>query len=395
MAKMRATAGGSVDGSVSDAKANLPLRFALIRLVPVPSGPEPVPIDPASVPPGTGFSREPRLEVVEGLSGMDGSFHLGNVPAGDYFVVAKQAGYLAPGGIAFSNGLLTAESSKLLAGSVQTAHVRVGQAETVRLALQRGASVEGHVHFADGSPMIGAGVTVEPLTEPVPFTGKTTEMDLALARLIASGQVRQDTMTDDAGQFHVSGLPAGKYIVTTGFALDHTSGHVSFTGGGGAQTSGREHMFPEMISVYQPGVFRRKSARVLDLQEGEQVRDADIVVNTDGLHTVRGKVLGKGDSRAPGGFVQLREDVTRNEERMAELEEDGSFELNDLPSGTYTLKVNASNSVNLPEDLNRHDVVIYKDVKIAVVVGEHDVMLPDLLLDPLKPGEQPPPGPLF
>ena len=376
-------------GEVLDETTNLPLRLALVRLVPVPVGPEPVAVDPATLRPGMSFQPEVRLESVAGMSGLDGSFSLGHVPTGDYYALAMQLGYLAPGGLAFSNGEHTPEEWKRLAAALPTVHVGEGQTATLHLTARRGASVSGQVRFADGSPMVGAKVSCEPLVEPVSSHARQSRQESALQRLVVMGETQHDLVTDDQGRFHVYGLPPGKYVLSTGIALDQSAGHVMFTGGGGAQTSGREHMFPEMIPVYGTSAFRRKDAKVIELGDGSSLSGVDVVVDLEGLHTIRGKILAKGDSQAPGALIEMREDVTRNEERIAEAEEDGSFQFNYVPPGSYTLKVTASNRANLPPDSMPEKITFYNAVKLPAVVGDHDVVLPDAVLIPLKPGEQP------
>ena len=146
-------------------------------------------------------------------------------------------------------------------------------------------------------------------------------------------------------------------------------------------------MYPELIVICEPGVFRRKDAKVFEIRGDEQVMDGDFKIDPDGLHTLRGKVLASEDRHAPNGaMVRLREDGAKEVGRFVEIEEDGSFQINYLPPGSYTLEVNATDRFDSPggPEKNRD----YKTVKLAVVVGEHDVVLDDVLLTALKPGEK-------
>ncbi len=148
-------------------------------------------------------------------------------------------------------------------------------------------------------------------------------------------------------------------------------------------------MYPELIVIYEPGVFRRKDAKVFEIRGDEQVMDGDFKIDPDGLHTLRGKVLASEDRHAPNGaMVRLREDGAKEVGRFVEIEEDGSFQINYLPPGSYTLEVSASDlsSTESLEQANKPRG--YKTVKLAVVVGEHDVVLDDVLLTALKPGEK-------
>jgi hypothetical protein len=82
----------------------------------------------------------------------------------------------------------------------------------------------------------------------------------------------------------------------------------------------------------------------------------------------------------------LKEDGAKEVGRFVEIEEDGSFQINYLPSGSDTLEVNATDRFDSPggPEKIRYD----KTVKLPVVVGEHDAVLDDVLLNALKPGEK-------
>jgi hypothetical protein len=57
-----------------------------------------------------------------------------------------------------------------------------------------------------------------------------------------------------------------------------------------------------------------------------------------------------------------------------------------LPPGSYTLEVNATDRFDSPGGPEK--IRYYKTVKLAVVVGEHEAVLDDVLLNALKPGEK-------
>jgi hypothetical protein len=138
--------------------------------------------------------------------------------------------------------------------------------------------------------------------------------------------------------------------------------------------------------VFAPGVFRWKDAKIFDIRGDEQITDVDLNIDPGDLHSVRGRILAGQDRHAPGGgMVLLEEDGAGVESRLAELEDDGSFELHFLPPGRYTLGVTASDPMT-PDPVGPGQM--YKTMKMAVVVGEHDVVLDDLMMTVLKPGEK-------
>jgi len=154
---------------------------------------------------------------------------------------------------------------------------------------------------------------------------------------------------------------------------------------------GREHFLPEMVPVFPPGVFRRRDARRIEISGDEQITDADITIDPSGLHTLHGKVLVAEDRHVPnGGMVQLREGNDKRPVRFAEIDDDGSFQINYLPSGAYTIVVIAS---DIP--LGARDnpaappskTILYKQFTENITFGNDDLTLDDILLSALKPGE--------
>ena len=381
---------GSVVGYVVYDETKLPVRFAEIHLVPKPADAELVLLkDPPIMSEAPSTQSEPRLSLAIGSTGMDGSFRLDGAPAGDYFVVAIKPGYVTPGALTAWDA--SEDQLKSLIPSLPAVHVAAGQVASVNLTLHRGAVISGRIQFADGSPAIGAGVEWEPV-ENIRFrAGLRNKVLSPLAEALQSFVPVQDSsrkaVSDDEGRYRIYGLPPGKYVVSTIIGLNHGSGQIIMDNGGGAPSSGREHLYPELILVYEPGVFRRKDAKVFEIRGDEQVMDADFKIDPDGLHTLRGKVLASEDRHAPNGaMVRLREDGAKEIGRFVEIEEDGSFQINYLPPGSYTLEVSATDRFDSPSGADK--IRDYKTVKLAVVVGEHDVMLDDVLLNKLKPGEK-------
>jgi hypothetical protein len=380
---------GSVAGYVVYDETKLPARFAEIHLVPKPADAELVLLkDPSIVSAEPSTQSEPRLSLALGSTGMDGSFRLDGVPAGDYFVVAIKPGYVTPG--ALTDLQASEDELKRLIPSLPSVSIAVGQVASVNLTLHRGAVISGRMQFADGSPAIGAGVVWEPADNILFRGGYRNKVLTPLAHALQSfGSVQESSrkaVADDEGRYRLYGLPPGKYVVSTMIGLNHGSGQI-ITDKGSASASGREHLYPELIVVYEPGVFRRKDAKVFEIRGDERVMDADFKIDPEGLHTLRGKVLSSEDRHAPNGaMVRLKEEGAKEVGRFVEIEEDGSFQINYLPPGSYTLEVNATDRFDSPGGPEK--IRYYKTVKLAVVVGEHDVMLDDVLLNALKPGEK-------
>jgi len=109
--------------------------------------------------------------------------------------------------------------------------------------------------------------------------------------------------------------------------------------------------------------------------------DADIEVPVDGLHSIQGRLLAKSDGHVPN-FAVVNVFIEGEFGRIARVSVDGSFRMNYLPKGTYTVTTQASDNetvssgqTGVPRELRR-----YERMTTTVVIGEHDLVLDDLLV---------------
>jgi hypothetical protein len=386
---------GSVTGFVYYGETRLPVRLAEINIVPIPSEADVAPAKNQPIPPGVPQQQDRRVQRVYGTSGMDGSFRLNGVPEGDYLVAALKPGFITPGAAAAMDFSLSEDQLKSLIASLPQVHVSAGGTASVSLTLHRGAVIAGRIQFADGSPMIGAMVGCESIDSVTRLEsamrpenrGKVVSpRQEALRSLSSSENLPQRVLTDDEGRYRIFGLPPGKYVVDTVVTMDHGSERVIMNDGSNPHTVGREHMRPEMIPVYAPATFRHKDAKVFEIRGDEQIADADVTIDPNGLHTLRGRVLAAADHHAPATFIRLKEEGTKDAFRFVEIEDDGTFQVNYLPSGSYKLRIT---SYDAPDPANpAAQSVEYKSVELTAVIAGHDVLLDNVLLAPLKPGEK-------
>jgi hypothetical protein len=387
---------GSVTGFVYYAETRLPARFAEINVVPIPSEADVAPVKDEPIPPGAPQQRDRHIQRVFGTSGMDGSFRLDGVPAGDYLVAALKPGYITPGATAAMDFSLSEDQIKSIIASLPQVHVGAGQTASVSLTLHRGAVIAGRMQFADGSPVIDAMVGCDSIDSVLRLEsalrpenrGKVASPRQEALRFLSSSQhvTQRALTTDDEGRYRIFGLPPGKYLVSTIMAMDHGSERVVMNDGSNPHAGGREHMYPEMIPVYAPATFRRKDAKVFEIRGDEQIADADLTIDPNGLHTLRGRVLAAYDHHAPTTIIRLKEEGAKDVPRLVEIEEDGTFQVNYMPSGRYTLQITSS---DVPDPANSAaQPTEYKMVELTAVVADQDVLLDDVLLVPLKPGEK-------
>jgi hypothetical protein len=387
---------GTVDGHVVDAETNLPLRFAQIKLVPKLSDADALVERPRVRGPGGSSTPPVQVQAVTGMSDIDGAFRMERVPAGDYLIGVIKSGYVVPAPGITMNVKITPEQVKTLADSLPVVHVGVEQVASVNISARRGAVIAGRVQFADGSPAIGFTVSCATTarndlqSDPGLRTWRASPLQKSLASFDSFGDRSRDSaVTDDEGRYRFSGLAPGKYIVTTVLFANHAPAQVAMSGGGELNEEDAAFAYPEMVSVYSPGVFRLSEAAVIETHGGEHVLDADIKLDPSGLHTVRGRVVAGADGRPPTQIlIWLKTDGSKDPERIVGAHA-GSFQIDDLPSGSYTLQVLANDLATrqTPPGAVAQE---YKLVRMPIVIGGSDLDVPDILLVALKPGERNP-----
>jgi hypothetical protein len=375
---------GILTGHVYAADTRLPIRFAEVRLVPIPG--EAARAQPEIFSDGSSRPR-PQLRQVNGMTGVDGSLHLEGVPEGDYLVAALKSGYVTPGAGAAMDA--AEDDLKKIIASLQRIHIAGGQTATVNLTLYRGGVVSGHMQYADGSPAIGSPVAIEPLDNfllhPHPANQVLSPLWSALAALTTETQRQQVQMTDDQGSFRVAGLPSGKYIIGTIVSLYADTARVSMSDGSDPSDA-YQPMYPQMLTVYGPGVTSRKDARVFEVRAGEQTTDADLKIDFRGLHSLTGRLAAQAGHAVPSqGMVQIWRNGDKAVGRFVELRPDATFRIDYLEPGAYNIEINAN---EVPMTPSGPPVRFYKTVKLTAVVADQDVPLGEIVMTPLKPGEE-------
>ena len=225
----------------------------------------------------------------------DGKFRMTTVPAGIFTLTILPGSFVIP-----RDGY--GPTGKLVA-------VRAGEeVKGIDLALKRGGIITGQVTDSDGLPIIGQRVTLEALA-----AGGTR-------RQIETGPPSD---TDDQGVYRLYGLPAGRYLVTIRSTRD-----LAVTG---------------YSTVYYPGVTQIPEAGIIEVGDGEEKRNVNIVVNplADG-YSVSGRVV---DSVTGSPVANIRyrlAENTRNTKSAATLvtgrtNEKGEFLSSQIPPGSYLI----------------------------------------------------------
>jgi protocatechuate 3,4-dioxygenase beta subunit len=193
----------------------------------------------------------------------------------------------------------------------------------IDIALTRGAVIAGRFASHDGEPVMGATISVRPAGTPLRLASAAPPPGTAA------------TVTDDLGEFRVSGLPAGRYVVSSDSSLSCTS---------------REN-FVECLRA-------PPSTQEVDVREGEEATvsltgpvgtvatvvnlPADIAANTASTGAVRGRVTA-GEAPVAGISVGLALDPADSGgmPRLFGAVTDalGRYEILRLPAGHFQLSV--------------------------------------------------------
>jgi hypothetical protein len=321
---------GSVTGRVylNDTKA--PARRATVYLQPVAELVADAPDSHGQTDAGVTMSLQTRF---------DGSFAFNHVVDGAYYVIASSPGYVSP-----YTALSLAEARspygdwQPLGPAQQAAKQAVLKGipritvsnlpVSTDVTLERAAAVSGNIAYDDGGPAGGLQVAV---LSRMHQEGKET---WAPFKSLPGSEFRP-IYTDDRGNYRVSGLPAGKYLVQV--TLDLTQ-QITYLSHGGNSTSGSGGRF-DTITIYSGSTPRLKDAAGFSLDLGEERAGEDLRIPISKLHTIHGNFVSAHDGHVVnGGQVTL---YYADDKSIAAAgnssEEDPGFTLNFVYEGDYTL----------------------------------------------------------
>lgn len=318
----------TVTGHVSCSDTQRAARFATVTLVGV---------EPAGSISGDrfggGFGRR-----VTARTDLNGDFTVQAEP-GDYYVTASATGYASPVAEAAARLGSNATADDLVSKLPQV-HVSEDGGGPVNIVLDRGGVISGKLQWDDGSPAAGVNVNAVSATSTVSTAGQPN-MNRVIAQLGggfgAFGGGFQ--MTDDRGVFRITGLAPGSYLVR---ATMMTPMAETSRGGFGERMSS--------LAMYAPGKVRKSDAQTITLKSGEERDDVAFTLDLSALHTVSGHVSSTDEGgTVASGMVRVTDSQDSTLTRMAFIQPDGSFALQWVPAGTYTLAV--SNASNTPTQI--------------------------------------------
>lgn len=382
---MMAQQAGTVSGHVTCGDTQRPARFATVVLLGVPKDTGPVTPPAAGV---TGAKDAVKFVMDGGTvvlteTELDGSYWVGNVAPGDYYVFASVPGYVQPQTVVQEAIDTGADPKKQLPG-IPVVHVGGEGGASMDITAQRGGAISGHVMWDDGSPAAKAIVTAV----STKATGKNRPSDfnmLGIAEGLNSGG--EVSISDDLGQYRIAGLAPGEYVVMammqlhTGFAMQRGVMNIS------AMDADKP------LVVYAPATFHKAEAKAVTLHAADEITGEDLTIKVTGMHAVSGRVVSAEDGHGlNSGAVVLTDASDKDMVRGAGVDASGNFAVGFVPPGTYNLTVTGGADTgpaksdpkgpvrfSVPETLQRYDVG-----KQSVVVGDSDVVGLNVALQPLK-----------
>ena len=271
----------------------------------------------------------------------DGSFFFMNVPPGDYYVIASCPGYVLPYlALSLAEGHPLDANLRPLAPSQQAAReavlkgipritIQSGQPVAVDVTLERGTAISGNISYDDGTP--AAGLTVELLARTLE-DGKETWAEPFLS---FRDPGFTPSYTDDRGNYRISGLPAGKYIIATTFNLSQS---ITYISSNGSSTNSNSNQWTN-FKIYSGNTTRLKDAAVLSLTPGEEHTGEDLQFPLSRLHTITGHIVSAHDGHViNGGQVDLYNSDDKSLAGTAHISvDDPGFTFNFIYDGEYVL----------------------------------------------------------
>jgi hypothetical protein len=259
----------------------------------------------------------------------DGKFTVSNLLPGSYLVLAWLPGYVGP----FAQ-IKTGEEPARVLQALKTVLPRIEVKNhlvtTIDVTLVRGAVVSGSVAYDDGSPAVGFQMNLLN-----PFGAEKSGQTVQLG--ISSSDFQGFDITDDTGQYRLSGVLPGSYVVA---ATQHGG---SPRGCGIASGSCAIMMADPNFRIHSGNSLRLKDSKAFSIVEGEQRNGVDLVIPLRHLHQVAGVVVAESDGHVlKRGFVELLYADDHSVAQKTHLNnDDGTFVLGFVQDGEYLLHVRA------------------------------------------------------
>jgi hypothetical protein len=220
----------------------------------------------------------------------------------------------------------------------------------IDVTLSRGGVIAGRIVDALGEPLEGVSIQVWRSR----FFG---------GRFVAMPSEVRDRRTDDRGEYRLYDLPPATYYLVAG------AERPILPAAGASASKG--------LPVYYPGRVNIVDAQSVRIDAGASVNGMDIVFDPPPGARVRGRALDSSGSALRDGLVVLtgsaRSAAPLAQPHVAEVGQDGSFEIVDVPPGEFLLRLQGRfndhpESVSTLVTVDRPEV---PPLTVRTLVGSH------------------------
>jgi hypothetical protein len=236
----------------------------------------------------------------------DGNYRIVNLAPGNYYVAP-----MSPSFVLTDSNSINQMGTPLLLSEGESV-------DDVNFAMARGCVIAGRVTEADGRPVIEQSVSVVSVDQP-------NQQSFFSARMMFQ--------TDDRGVYRMFGLRAGRYKVAVSQTED------GMGGGSAASRAGYQ-------TAFYPNATNADQARIIELAEGDQANNIDIVVSRTLPGFAVTGVIVNGETNQPVNNVHVGLQK-KNDDRNSYYpltgvsNQKGEFRLENIPPGTYSLSLYA------------------------------------------------------
>jgi hypothetical protein len=307
---------GSVQGHISCGDGGFPATNAHLTLISVASM----------------LGQKDTVGSLNSSTDFNGDYLFQGVPPGDYVLHIRYPGYVDDVGNVWENfSQYKAEKQKELLAGAPLITVRDGSARFDEV-LHRGGAISGRVTFDIGAPVTGASVVATQVSEDL--TQSSVELN-------SVGTWNLRATTDDRGKFRIAGFPKGNYRISV------SAHRVNSTIGGA-------------FIVFAPDTFKESEAKLIAIDEGDELDDVDITVPLKSFHSIGGSI-----TRGGAPFPKVELSIHRQGERGNQdvgVASDGKYRVDLLLPGTYVIQ--ASYSLAHGSSMSRSVIVTLSDSDI-------------------------------
>jgi uncharacterized GH25 family protein len=271
------------------------------------------------------FSEDKQELSYVALTDTEGHFKIEDVKPGRYAMRVDRNGFLQAG----------KHPSRF---KTQPLTLKRGQeVKDLVFRMQPAAVITGKIVDADGDPVQRANVEV-----------------ISQVSGHGSSQAYGYERTNDLGEYRVSGLPPGQYLVLA--QAWWASAATASPGNENPDSSKTETVY---APTYYPGTMDRSQAAAIELHPGDQV-PANFGLVTSRAFCIRGSVSGLPIMIGSEIRIHANSKGDSNTERSnpdGMIDKDGKFEIRGVLPGSYTLSLEMSGDNRMPLEINTGQAV--------------------------------------